>query len=53
MEGGEKKKRFQRFGQLWNYCRSHMWCSFAMAILIGTDITEENAGLNSPQMIYG
>lgn len=34
MEGGEKKKRFQRLGQFWNYCRSHMWCSFALAILV-------------------
>ena len=34
MEGREKKQRFQRFGQFWNYCRSHMWCSFALAILV-------------------
>lgn len=34
MEGVEKKKRFQGVRKLWNYCRSHMWCSFAMAILV-------------------
>lgn len=34
MEGVEKKKRFQVVGKFWHYCRSHMWCSFAMAILV-------------------
>ena len=34
MEGAGKKKRFQICRKVWDYCRSHMWCSFAAAILV-------------------
>ncbi len=34
MEGVEKRKRFQGIGKFWKYCKSHMWVSFATAILV-------------------
>lgn len=34
MEGAGKKKSFQICRKVWDYCRSHMWCSFAAAILV-------------------
>ena len=34
MEGAGKKQRFQICRKVWDYCRSHMWCSFAAAILV-------------------
>lgn len=34
MEGAAEKKKVRGVKKIWNYCRSHMWCSFAMAILV-------------------
>ena len=34
MEGVVEKKKICGIKKLQNYCKSHMWCSFAMAILV-------------------
>lgn len=34
MESAGEKKKFWGTNRVWRYCRSHMWCSFAMAILV-------------------
>lgn len=35
MEGAAKEKnRITGVKKIWDYCKSHMWCSFAAAILI-------------------
>lgn len=34
MEGVAEKKKICGIKKLQNYCKSHMWCSFAMAILV-------------------